>query len=76
MAPPLTLTLLMSGCELLLPGQHDRGEGLVDLDQVDVVDASARPARAPCSVAGIGPVSIVDGVDAGQGEGVEAGPRA
>ena len=26
------------GLELLLPGQHDRGERLVDLEQVDVVD--------------------------------------
>ncbi len=29
------------GVELLLPGQHDRGEGLVDLEDVDVVDADA-----------------------------------
>ena len=31
--------LVHVGVVLLLPGQHDRGEGLVDLDQVDVVDA-------------------------------------
>ena len=75
MAPPLTLTLLHVGVVLLLPRQHDRGEGLVDLDQVDVVDASCPARSSTLSVAGIGPVSIDHGVDAGEGEGVEAGPR-
>ena len=41
MAPPLGLTRSMSGFELALPGQHDRGEGLVDLEHVDVVDGQA-----------------------------------
>ena len=42
-APPLTLTRSMSGWSSLLPGQHDRGERLVDLDQVDVVDRQPGP---------------------------------
>ena len=41
--------------------QHDRGERLVDLEQVDVVDASGRPWRAPCAAAGAGPVSMIVG---------------
>ena len=75
MAPPLTLTLPRSAPVLLLPGQHDRGERLVDLEQVDVVDGQA----------GLGQ-HLLGGrdrtgehhhrVDAGEGEGVEPGPRA
>ena len=45
---------------LFLPGEHDRGEGLVDLDEVDVDELM--PARSSTLVvAGIGPVSIVTG---------------
>src|SRR5690606_19801507 len=33
--------LLGVDAALLLPGEHDRGEGLVDLEQVDLVDADA-----------------------------------
>ena len=61
MAPPLTLTLAEVGAGLLLPGQHDRGEGLVDLDQVDVVERHARSSGSAYAVAGIGAVSIKTG---------------
>ena len=41
MAPPLGLVFVEVGAELLGPGQHDRGERLVDLEHVDVVDRQA-----------------------------------
>ena len=57
MAPPLTFTLSMSGWSSLLPRQHHRSKGLVDLDQVDVVET--RPDRARILwVAGMGAVSM------------------
>ena len=39
MAPPLTLTLSSSSPELVGRGQADSGEGLVDLEEIDVADA-------------------------------------
>ena len=41
MAPPLTLTLLMSKLQLTRDGDGLRGEGLVGLNEVDVVDGHA-----------------------------------
>ena len=35
-APPFTFTLSQVGAGLALPREDDRGERLVDLDQVDV----------------------------------------
>ena len=75
MAPPLTLTLLMSALVLLLPGQHDRGEGLVDLEQVDVVDRSGPALLEHLLGGGDRAGEHRHRVDAGEGEGVEAGPR-
>ena len=34
---------------LLLPGEHDRRERLVDLDQVDLVASSCRPSSSACA---------------------------
>ena len=44
-APPLTLTLFGVEVERLAKAQHDRGESLVDLEQVDVVDRHARARK-------------------------------
>ena len=44
--------------ELLLDREVLRGERLVDLDQIDVLRATGRPSRAPCRVAGAGPMPI------------------
>ena len=41
MAPPLTLTRLVRHVQVAQELQHDRGEGLVHLEQVDVVDGQA-----------------------------------
>ncbi len=72
MAPPFTLTLSRSDAGLALPGQHDAGEGLVDLEQVDVVERS--PARrSTLSVAGMTAVSMSSRVVAHDGEAVEPG---
>ena len=60
-APPLGLVLRQVGADLLRPGEHDRGERLVDLEHVDVVDRQCRCARAAAAVASIGPVSISTG---------------
>ena len=43
--PAVRVRLLGGEAELLLPGQHHRGEGLVDLDEVDVVDGHAGPGQ-------------------------------
>ena len=64
------------GVQLLLPREHDRGERLVDLDQVDVVDGQAGLARAPCWVAGIGAVSIRRGSAPARAKLDEPRPRA
>ena len=45
-APPFGFVLLEVGADLLGPRQHDRGERLVDLEHVDVVDRRGRCARA------------------------------
>ena len=42
-APPLTLTLCGIEIERLQIAQHDRGERLVDLDQVDVLELHLGP---------------------------------
>src|SRR5262245_19057028 len=55
------------GARLELPGQHDRGEGLVDLEQVDVVDRQAR-AFEHLVGGGDGPGQHGDRIDPGQGE--------
>ena len=46
--------------EGLHEAQHDRGEGLVDLEEVDVADGHAG-AREIFSVTGTGPVSMIVG---------------
>ena len=45
-APPLTLTRVLVDAEHPHRRDHDRGERLVDLPQVDVATARARPSRA------------------------------
>ena len=45
MAPPFTLTLLLGDAEVVHRGQADGGEGLVDLEEVDVADRLARLAQ-------------------------------
>ena len=47
MAPPLTLTTSGRDAEVVDGRQGDRGEGLVELEQVDVAQRQARPAPAP-----------------------------
>ena len=42
------------------PSQHDGGERLVDLDDVDIAEREVVRSRI-CWVAGIGPVSIITG---------------
>ncbi len=42
-------------------GQHLHGEGLVELEQPDVVDATVRCWRSAFSVDGIGPTPITSG---------------
>ena len=73
MAPPFTLTLLMSGwCSF---SQASTTEANASLISTRSMSSSVSPARSrTLSVAGMGPVSIGHRVDAGQGEGVEAGP--
>jgi hypothetical protein len=39
MAPPLTLTRVLRDCQVSHRGEGDAGEGLIDLDQVEVADA-------------------------------------
>ena len=46
-APPLTLTLSSSMPSIRIELQRHRGEGLVDLPQVDVARLTGRPCRAP-----------------------------
>ena len=43
------------------PGRDHRGEGLVDLEEADVVDREIGASRATLLVAGIGPVSMITG---------------
>ena len=62
------------GVVLLLPRQHDRGERLVDLDGVDVVQRELGPLEH-AGRGRDGPGEHRHRVDTGQGEGVEAGPR-
>ena len=62
------------GVQLALPRQHDRGEGLVDLDRVHVVHAHAGPVEQP-----LGRVDRSGehqhGVDADEALVDDAGPR-
>ena len=44
MAPPLTLSLFEIDAELARAGEHLRGEGFVQFDQIDLLDASGRRA--------------------------------
>ncbi len=73
MAPPLGLTLCHVGMQLALPGQDDRGEGLVDLDDVHVLEAQLGLLEHEAG-GGDGGGEHDDGVVGGHGEGVEAGP--
>ena len=60
MAPPFTLILSCGIFEDLHEAQHDGGEGLVQLPQVDVLHVM--PARfSAFSEAGAGPVSMIAG---------------
>src|SRR5262245_60091283 len=45
--PAVGVGLVEVGLDLAGPGQHDRGEGLVDLEQVDVADGHARAVEQP-----------------------------
>ena len=45
MAPPFTLTTSLADAEVVGRGQSDGGEGLVDLEQVDVADGEAGLAQ-------------------------------
>ena len=47
-APPLTLTFSCGTSSVLHELHDDGGEGLVDLEQVDVVEGRGRPWPAPC----------------------------
>ena len=60
-APPLTLHLSQSAPVSLQELEHDGGERLVDLDQVDVVDRHAGLLRGNASAAGPGAVSMITG---------------
>ena len=61
MAPPFGFVFVEVGADLLGPRQHDRGEGLVDLERVDLVDASGRCAPAGAGWHRSGPVSMRTG---------------
>jgi len=54
--------------------EHDRGEGLVDLEHGDVVECQARLAEGLADRLGVA-VQHHHGVDAGEAEGDEAGAR-
>src|SRR5918992_418092 len=56
-----------------LAREHPGGEGLVDLEQVDVADAEAGPVEHLAG-GGDGAGQHHHRVDPGQGEGVEPGP--
>src|SRR5438132_2386868 len=60
--------------ENLLPPEHDRGEGLVDLHDVDVGLEVEPPALERLAGGGDRLGQHPDGVAAGEGEGVEARP--
>ncbi len=51
------------------------GEGLVDLEEVDVVERSCRRARSTFSVTSTGPVSMMRRLGADIGEGADARAR-
>ena len=55
--------------------QHHRGEGLVDLEQVDVVDRHAGFLQHLFASPAIGPVSIIAGLRADIGESADARAR-
>ena len=61
------------GTGLLLPGQHDRGERLVDLDEIDVVEGHARALQRMCR-RGDGRGEHPHRVVAAHGQVVDAGP--
>ena len=73
-APPLTLTLLRVEPELAHDGQRLRGERLVELDEVDVVDAEAGALERRRD-AGIGPRPIVAGSTPATADATEPGDR-
>jgi len=59
-APPLTLSFPGSHLHQLLEEQHDRGEGLVELEEIDV--RAVMPARfSTLRVTFSGPVSMMQG---------------
>ena len=61
MAPPLTLVISCGEVQVAHEPHRDRGERLVDLEEVDVRRSPARPWRAPCGRPGAGPVSMIVG---------------
>ena len=52
----------------LMPCEHDRSEGLVDLESVDAIDRQARARSSSFRVAGMIAVSIKIGIVAGERE--------
>ena len=60
-APPNGLSLLVGDPELLLARDDLRREGLVDLDDVDVVDRSCPVCSSSALIAGIGPRPMISG---------------
>ena len=74
-APAVHVELLGVGAGLGQPGQRDRGEGLVDLEQADVGQTQPGPARAPSRWPGSGAVSMITGSSRGDHGGVHAGQR-
>jgi hypothetical protein len=72
MAPPRTLTRVGVELEGAHAGEGLRGEGLVELDEIDVGDgACPRRARSFCT-AGMGPVAHEVGLDARGGAAEDA----
>ena len=61
MAPPFGLTLRRIEAEPAADRQRLRGEGLVRLDHVEVLDRQAEPLAAACCTAGTGPMPMTSG---------------
>ena len=53
--------VVVGDAEVLEEGEHLDGEGLVELEEADVVDASGRCAAAPSRSTGIGPAPMTSG---------------
>ena len=74
--------VVVGDAEVLEEGQHLHGEGLVELEQPDVLDASGRRTwRSAFSVAGTGPMPMTSGLTpttsaSGQAESWAAGKAA